>query len=225
MNTRNLVISVGILTASFVMGQGPIYDKVEVNLPYAITVNNKVLPPGNYVIREHESPAGASRIVHFYDNQGMKLETTAMAIPALDKRTPEETKLILDHIGSCYYLNKIWVQGKDYGYEFPIPESVKLREKERSASVAVVGQYQAAPAPVVTEQTTTTEVKREQADQPTQSAQVAPAPEPAQAPEPAPAPRTMPETASNWLNLVFGGALLTGSGFAVRRVAGAVARR
>jgi len=35
----------------------------------------------------------------------------------------------------------------------------------------------------------------------------------------------MPETASHWLNLVFGGALLTGSGFAVRRVAGAFAQR
>ena len=64
-------------------------------------------------------------------------EGAATAIPALDNRTPSETKLVLDHYGSDYYLNKIWVQGKDYGYEFPIPDSVRLREKERNAASSV----------------------------------------------------------------------------------------
>jgi Tfp pilus assembly protein FimV len=232
---RNFIIGIGFLITSVAMGQGPMYDRVEVNLPYSVTVNNTVLQPGNYVIREHESTAGGSRIMHFFKDGGMKLETTAMAIPALDNRTPEETKLILDHIGPDYYLNKIWVQGKDYGYEFPIPENVRRRERENSAS-AVVGQYQAAPAPVVAEQTpaqTTTEASREQSEQRTEIAQAAPpaqpepapaAPEPApaaQAPsqpaQPAPTPSTLPSTAANWLNLMVGGGLLTGSGLALRR--------
>ena len=237
MRILNLGLTLGLLTASLAFSQGPMYDKIIVNLPYPVNVNGTVLQPGDYVIRQHESAAGGSRIVHFYTDGGMKFETTAMAIPALDNRTPEETKLVLDHFGSDYYLNKIWVQGKDYGYEFPIPNEVRMRERERNMASTVMARYdsapqvaQAAPAPAP-----------EPAPAPAPQA-AAPAPEPAPAPvetaqnnpppappvteTPAPAPstqmadrgpRTMPHTSANWLNLLLGGGLLTGSGFALRR--------
>jgi hypothetical protein len=211
------------------------YDRVEVDLPYAVTINNTVLQPGHYTIRQHESIAGGSRIVHIFSDNGMKLETTAMGIPALDNRTPEHTKVVLNHIGEGYYLNKIWVQGKDYGYEFPIPENVRMRERELTAK---------APVAVVA-QTTTTE-KKETTEERTEIAQATPPPAPqpepaavAQAPEPAPAPapapvqaepetsrvqadqapepRKMPSTAANWLSLIVGGSLLASSGLALRR--------
>jgi hypothetical protein len=225
-------IGLTLLAATGMMAQGPLYDKVQVNLPYPITVNKTVLPPGEYVIQEHESAAGGSRILHFFTDQGMKLETTAMAIPALDNRTPQQTKLVLEHFGSDYYLNKIWVQGKDYGYEFPIPADVRMLERERNIPSTVVGQYQPAPPPVVAETKPAPEPEPR-----TETAQAAPPPAPpVQAqPEPAPAPApaaepprvqadqtpapapVMPATAANWLNLVVGGILLTGSGFALRR--------
>ena len=233
MKMCNFAIRLSFLAATMAMAQGPLYDKVQVNVPYPITVNKTVLPPGEYTIQEHESAAGGSRIVHFFTNEGMKLETTAMAIPALDNRTPEQTKLVLEHFGSDYYLNKIWVQGKDYGYEFPIPENVRMRERERTEPSTVVGQYQPAPAPTVAQTTpppATTETRREEAEQRTETAQAAPPPappaqaQPEPAPAPAPAPRVqadqapaMPSTAANWLNLVLGGILLAGSGVALRR--------
>jgi len=236
MKIRNVVLTLGFLTASLGIAQGPLYDRVIVTLPYPVSVNGTVLQPGDYEIRQHESAAGGSRVVHFFTDSGMKLETTAMAIPALDNRTPSETKLVLDHYGSDYYLNKIWVQGKDYGYEFPIPDSVKLREKERNAAASVTARYEAAPA-TTTAQTTTTETKTEERTEIAQAtpppepapapAEAAPAPAPqpeAAAPAPAPAPtmaadrpQTMPSTAGNWLNLLLGGGLLTSSGLALRR--------
>jgi len=91
-------------------------------------------------------------VLHFYSDRGMKLETTAMAIPALDNRSPSETKLILDHVGNDYYLNKIWIQGKDYGYEFPLPSEIRRREREQNAPATVVAQYK---APTAAAQTTT----------------------------------------------------------------------
>jgi hypothetical protein len=231
---RNLFFSLSLLTASALMAQGPMYDKVEVNLPYPVTINNTTLQPGDYVIRQHDSAAGGSRVLHFFSDQGMKLETTAMAIPALDNRTPKETKLILDHIGNDYYLNKIWVQGKDYGYEFPIPSEIRLREQERNAPANVVARYEPAPAPKTEiAETTTTPAQPEPAPAP--PAEIAqnrpePAPEPAPAPPavtPAPAPQqyadqptpVMPHTAANWLNMLLGGSLLACSGFALRRFA------
>jgi len=234
MKMLTFVLTIGVLAASAVFAQGPLYDKVEVSLPYPVSVNGTTLQPGDYVIRQHDSAAGGSRVLHFFSDQGLKLETTAMAIPTVDNRTPEQTKLVLDHIGSDYYLNKIWVQGKDYGYEFPIPPNIRMREQERNAPATVIGRYEAAPAPTVAQNT------REQSEQkveqkveertevavaapppPPPAPEAAPAPEPAPAPQaapaPEPAPRTMPSTAGNWLNLLLGGGLLTSSGLALRR--------
>jgi len=221
--------------------QGPLYDKVTVNLPYPVTINDTVLQPGEYVIRQHESQAGGSRVLHIYSDQGLKLETTAMTIPTLDNRTPEQTKVILDHFGNEYYFDKIWIQGKNYGYEFVLPDKVKSRERERMEPSTVAARYEAVPQETTakTESTTTTE----------QAATPAPAPAPVAAPEPpAPAPvetaqattpapqettpapaapeaadrsaaasPAMPATAANWLNLLLGGGALSGAGLALRR--------
>jgi hypothetical protein len=237
MKIANLSLGLGLLTASAVLAQGPLYDKVSVTLPYPVTVNGTVLQPGDYVIQQHDDAGGGSRILHFFTDNGMKLETTAMAIPALDNRTPEQTKLVLDHIGGEYYLNKIWVQGKDYGYEFPIPPNIRMREQERNASTTVAAQYTPAPAPEP--KVAAAETKREEettviaqnntpAPAPAPEVQSTPAPEPApepltpsvqadQAPESTP---TMPSTAANWMNLIVGGGLLAASGLALRRVNG-----
>jgi len=226
MKLCNLVVSVGFFTLS-ALAQGPMYDKVTVNLPYAVTVNGTVLQPGEYVIRQHEDPAG-SRVLHFFSDEGMKLETTAMAIPTLDNRTPEHTKLILDHVGDNYYLNKIWVQGKNYGYEFPLPRDSRRRKMEQNAPATVVAQ--------TTEQKTeSTVAQNETVKEETKNTEIAqatppPTPEPAPAPEPPPAPMvreqadqapapepTMPHTATNWMGLAIGGTLLAASGLALRR--------
>jgi len=228
MTTRKFVVGICFLTAS-AMAQGPLNDRIEVNLPYPVTVNHTVLQPGEYVIRQHEDAGGGSRILHFFSDNGMKLETTAMAIPALDNNTPEHTKLVLDHVGDDYYLNKIWVQGKNYGYEFPLPPSIRMREEERNKPATVAAHYEPTPAPN-TAQSQTSNTETESRPQ-TEIAQVVtpPAP-PAPAPEPPPVPiirqqadtqtpatPAMPATAANWLNLVLGGLLLSGSGFALRR--------
>ena len=229
MKLSGLVVSLGFFALS-ALAQGPMYDKVTVNLPYAVTINGTVLQPGEYVIRQHEDPAG-SRVLHFFTDQGMKLETTAMAIPTLDNRTPEHTKLVLDHFGDNYYLHKIWVQGKNYGYEFPLPRDIRRREMEVNAPATVVAQTteQKSEATVAQNETVKEEPKAEER---TEIAQAAPAPAPAPEPTPEPAPAvreqadqapapapepTMPHTAGNWLGLAVGGSLLAASGLALRQ--------
>jgi hypothetical protein len=232
MKICNLVLGLGFFALS-ALAQGPLYDKVTVNLPYAVTVNGTVLQPGEYVIRQHEDQAG-SRVLHFFVDGGMKLETTAMAIPTVDNRTPEHTKLVLDHVGDNYYLHKIWVQGKDYGYEFPLPRDIRQREMERNAPATIVAQNteQKTETTVAQAETPKEEVKPQEnteiaqaAPAPAPEAAPAPAPEAAPAPQvreqaeqaPAPAEPTMPHTATNWLGLALGGGLLAASGLALRQ--------
>ena len=95
MNIRNSLLTLGFLAVSLGIAQGPLYDRIIVTVPYPMNVNGTLLQAGDYEIRQHQSAAGGSRILHFYSDGGMKLETTAMAIPTLDNKTPEETKLIL----------------------------------------------------------------------------------------------------------------------------------
>jgi hypothetical protein len=136
--------------------QGPLYDRVNVNLPYSVTVGDRTLQPGDYVIQQLRDQSGSSRVLLIYSDNGMKFETSAMTIPALDQNTPENTRVILHHFGNDYYFDKIWIQGKDYGYEFPVPDSVKAREKERLQPVSVAATYSTVPQSQAATTTTTT---------------------------------------------------------------------
>src|SRR4051812_1477356 len=150
------VLALGLATWTPSKAQGPLYDRVNVNLPYAVTIGDRTLQPGDYVIQQLRDAGGGSRVLLIYSDQGMKFETSAMTIPALDQRTPEDTKVVLHHFGPDYYFDKVWIQGKNYGYEFPLPDSVKSREKERMEPLSVAATYQSTTDTAATTTSTTT---------------------------------------------------------------------
>jgi hypothetical protein len=212
------------------------YDRVNVTLPYTVTVGDKTLQPGDYVIQQLRDAGGGSRVLLIYSDNGMKFETSAMTIPALDINTARDTKVVLHHFGPDYYFDKVWIQGKNYGYEFPVPDSVKAREKERMEPVSVAATYQAVPQSQATETTTTTTTTAQNTTPPATPAPVTtapatpaptPAPTTAQAtPQPmTPAPqatenmaeRSMPATSAGWLMMLLGGGTLSGAGMMLRR--------
>jgi hypothetical protein len=227
MNVKNLLVAVSVLAivAIAALAQGPLYDKVIVDLPYSVTIGNKVLQPGNYVIRQNPSEGGGGRVLLIYSDKGRHFETSAMTIAALDTLTPKDTKVVLHRFGNDYFFDKIWIQGKNYGYEFPLPESVKSRERERMQPVNVAARYES-----TTQQQARTETRNEVAPAPpaaepqhevAQAAPPPPPPAPASAPEPAPAPtpapRTMPHTDAGWMTMLLGGGLFSAAGLMLRR--------
>src|SRR6476660_717489 len=114
MYVKNLLIAAGalaILTIP-VLAQGPLYDKVIVDLPYSVTIGNKVLQPGNYVIRQNPSEGGGGRVLLIYSDKGRHFETSTMTIAALDQLTPNSTKVVLHRFGNDYYFDKVWIQGR-----------------------------------------------------------------------------------------------------------------
>jgi cell division septation protein DedD len=190
--------------------QGPLYDRVYVNLPYSVTIGDKTLQPGDYVIQELESQDN-SRVLLIYSDHGMKFEASAMTIPCYDPQTLDTTKIVLHHFGPDYYFDKVWIQGKNYGYEFPLPSSVKQREKERMQPVSVAARYEvappaAAPAPTVAQATPS---PAPAAPAPTTVAQASPSP--------APAPRQLPTTSADWVLMLLSGGGLSGAGLLLRR--------
>jgi len=117
------------------------YDRVEANIPYPITLGDKVLQPGEYRIQQLQSSTGAGRVLLFYTDDGMKFETSALTIPVLDPKTARDTKIILNRVGDDYYIDKIWLEGKQYGYELPMPASLKSRQNEQVSQATVNGKY------------------------------------------------------------------------------------
>ncbi len=232
MRIRNLFFTTAALVAGTVASsvganaQGPLYDKVIVDLPYAVTINNSVLQPGHYVIRQMDDAGTNSRVLMIFSDNGMKLQATALTIPALDNNTPEKTSVLLHHYGTDYYFDKVWIQGKNYGYEFPLPPAVKSRQREALQPYTVAATYEQtqqkeentqvaaapapAPAPVEVAQTQT------QTDTSVNAAP-APAPQIDNTPAPAPAP-AMPHTAGEWLTLMLSGGMLSGAGLMLRKL-------
>jgi hypothetical protein len=160
---------------TFVMWSQPLYDRIHANIPYPVVLGDKVLQPGDYTIQQLPDSGGGARVLLFYTDNGMKFQTSAMTIPALDNNTAPETKLILNHTGDEYYINKIWVQGKDYGYELPIPDRMKSREKEKMTQTSVAATYQPSNK-TETASTTSTDKTAPAATTPDQQATAAPPP-------------------------------------------------
>jgi hypothetical protein len=148
------ILALGLATWTPSNAQGPLYDRVNVNLPYAVTIGERTLQPGDYVIQQLRDAGGGSRVLLIYSDSGMKFETSAMTIPALDNRTPEDTKVVLHHVGNDYYFDKVWIQGKDYGYQFPLPDAVRSRERERAEPLSVAANYSTVPQSEVSSTTT-----------------------------------------------------------------------
>ena len=234
MISRKFLLNMGVLVAGIaassvgVRAQGPLYDRVIVDLPYAVTVNNTVLQPGHYVIRQMDDAGTNSRVLMIFGDNGMNLKATSMTIPALDNNTPEKTSVVLHHFGNDYYFDKVWVQGKNYGYEFPLPPAVKARQREESQPYTVAAKYEPTnekqePQQQVAQNTPPPPPAAEPAPAPApapapqQEAQSTPPPAPQPAPEAAPA---MPHTAGNWLGLMLGGGMLSGAGMLLRRLRG-----
>ncbi|HLK70080.1 MAG TPA: hypothetical protein VKU19_41910 [Bryobacteraceae bacterium] len=235
----------GLATWTAPAGAQPLWDRVHVNLPYTVTVGDKTLEPGEYTFQQNQDPSGASRVLLIYSDKGMKFETSALTIPTLDPDTARDTKVVLHQIGSDYYLDKIWVQGKDYGYEFPLPRNVKSREKEMSSvtvpaqSMPGVSRTEAAATPDNTQSAAATPpaaVQPPTTATETQSSADTQSTTPSNPPDTTPPPATstpsdennsanrstddttsMPATSAGWLMMLLGGGSLSGLGLALRR--------
>jgi hypothetical protein len=242
------VVALGLAAWTTVSkAQGPLYDRVDVNLPYTVTIGDKTLQPGSYVIQQLRSSGGDSRVLLIYSDNGMRFETSAMTIPALDINTARDTKVVLHHFGNDYYFDKVWIQGKDYGYEFPLPNSVKEREKEQLQPVSVAANYssvsstdtQTTTAKQTTPPAATTQATNPPATEQPMTTQAQNTPPPATTPSTMPpstmppsttdnsanremqdttsTPSTMPHTSAGWLMMLLGGGSLSGLGMCLRR--------
>jgi hypothetical protein len=144
MKPRNLLFVVAMVillsTSVSLLSQG-LTDGVKVTLPEPVTVGDVVLDPGEYEIRR--ASMVTDQVLQIYSKDKLRYQTNVLTVPAAGKDTTEQTKVVLHHIGDKYYFDTIWMEGKDYGYEFVLPDRVKALERELSVSVPAT--YQTTP--------------------------------------------------------------------------------
>jgi hypothetical protein len=207
-----LALGLATMVAPSQLKAQPLWDRVDVKLPYSVTVGDKILQPGNYVIQQLEDPSGGSQVLLIYGDDGSKFQTSALTIPALENRTQPDTRVILHHIGNEYYFDKVWVAGKDYGYEFPLPNSVKMRQKEAMQAVVLAATASSMPAQT-TQAAAPQEAPPPTVEQPAEQPPVEqPAPEANRVIETPP----MPHTSAGWLMMLLSGGALCGLGAKLR---------
>lgn len=125
MKIRNLVLAsvAAIGMAVTASAQQPYFDFVHITLPYAANLGDKTLPPGDYLIQELRSEDPT--VLLFYNGNGMKFEVSALTSKTLEPNTARSTNLTLRQVGETYYLDKLWIQGKSFGFEFPLPKGAE----------------------------------------------------------------------------------------------------
>jgi len=206
MITRKHAILAAALTLGIVMFVSPgakaqpLDDRVLVTMPYSTVIGHKTLAPGDYVIQRMPSAGGGGRVLLIYSDNGMKFETSAITIPCQDPKIARDTKIVLTRIGDDYYYDKVWVQGKEYGYEFVMPKEARMRRRELMAQVTVPATLSSTNSTITTNTTTTASAEIPQEPAPivneennvetesTLQAEVTPPP----APEVSPAPEVTP---------------------------------
>jgi hypothetical protein len=186
--------------------QGPMSDRANVKLPYTVTLGDTTIPPGEYSIRELPSNTKQRVLLIYSENGKSKYTAHALTIPTLTNDTPDTTKLTLHHYGNDYYFFKLWISGKNYGYEFINPEKVQSRQQETVAMRATYTPPVAAPEPAP---------PPEPVPEPVPEVEPAPPPE---ANREEPPPPAMPKTASDWTLMLIAGASLASLGLALRRL-------
>jgi hypothetical protein len=202
-------ISPLIVFSALTFAQGPVGDTVIVTFDRAVQVGDHTLPAGEYRIRQITS-ASNPRVLEFTSDNGTKLEATVTAIPVLQNTAPGKTEAILQDEGGGARLHRIWVQGKNYGYEFP--GEVAAAPKPATNTLNLQASYQAAPPPPQVAAAPPPPPAEPPKREPPQEVAQARPPEPPPAPaEPAPAP-PVPATALGWGDLMLAGLSLSAAG-------------
>jgi hypothetical protein len=121
MNTRSMlavgvclagVLGIGIGTRTADAQSG---DLIKVTLPYATTVRTVTLPAGECTISEMWSDGnGTLLLIRSSSGPGVEALVSRIAAP---QSKPSETQVVLRHTGATYQMDKIWLAGRDYGYE------------------------------------------------------------------------------------------------------------
>jgi len=125
---RKSLIMASLLGLTFVwagmVSASPVVT-VRVDVPFAFSVNNQVLPAGSYEIVQNDNTSMLT-----IRNQSDRKSTIFGVSTTEERRVPAEAKLVFKRYGDQYFLSQVWTldSGRD------VRKSRSEREAARQAS-------------------------------------------------------------------------------------------
>jgi hypothetical protein len=94
-----------------------------IHVPHRVTLEDKILEPGEYYVRQLTVSGYDPRMLHFYTDGGQKWVASVRAIPAY-RQTPAETNIVEFRetgAGDQQMIETIWIAGEYTGFSIPEP--------------------------------------------------------------------------------------------------------
>jgi hypothetical protein len=92
--------------------------RVKADVPFDFIIGNQVHKAGNYDIKR-VNPVSSLLLV---DSASEGKATIVNAMPCADQSWAKSTKLVFHRSGDTYFLYQVWVEGRQFGSEFPTPK-------------------------------------------------------------------------------------------------------
>jgi len=110
--------------------------RVKADIPFDFVVGNTVYSAGTYTIGPALHSTNALLI------EGPDARNIVLPNPCSSTLPAKTTVLVFDRVGSAYFLNRIWVEGRTDGREFPKSKTELQMAKNHTPSdnVTVVAQ-------------------------------------------------------------------------------------
>jgi hypothetical protein len=111
-----LVLTAGVCLAA-IIGFAQMSNMVTVTLPHGAMVGTVTLPAGEYTIRDLTDDGSSASVLQIRSASGKTVVAEAMRISEPDNKRAERTEVILQRESGKYQMDKVWLQGRDYGYQ------------------------------------------------------------------------------------------------------------
>ena len=128
----------GLVSGERLMAQTQTQKIVKVTLTQPVVIGDETLQPGEYTFKE----VSPKLVQVLGDNDKMRAEAAVLTIDTEGKQPSKDTKLVLYKFPGSenFYIDKMWIQGLNTGFEFPVPDKFKDLKREREESIA--GKYE-----------------------------------------------------------------------------------
>ena len=111
-----LVLTAGVCLAT-IAAFAQMSDIVKVTLPQSAMVGTVMLPAGQYTIRDIADDSSSLSVLQIRSAAGKMVVAEARRISEQDTKRVDRTEVILQREAGKYQIDKIWLEGRDYGYE------------------------------------------------------------------------------------------------------------
>lgn len=109
-----LAIVLAIFAVS-TFGQSP--DAMRIRLPFEATAGRATLPAGDYLVRLLPSDDNACVLEFSSETGHVAVLAAAVQISTADNAPAKQSETLLFHIGNKYTIAKVFMQGRNLGYE------------------------------------------------------------------------------------------------------------